>query len=83
MLQEYRPGRAPDGPLGAGVSVCFQCRDALTIYREMRARGLKPSRPFVGNRMWVTAVRDPDGYKLDFESPTDVPEETELAEQTE
>ena len=65
---------------GAGVSLCFQCRDAIALYREMLGRGLKPARPFVGNRMWVTVVRDPDGYKLDFESPTDAPEETELAE---
>ena len=26
--------------------------------------------------MWVTSVLDPDGYKLEFESYTDVPEET-------
>jgi hypothetical protein len=26
--------------------------------------------------MWVTILADPDGYKLDFESPTNVPEET-------
>jgi hypothetical protein len=26
--------------------------------------------------MWVTSLKDPDGYRLDFESPTDVPEET-------
>jgi hypothetical protein len=26
--------------------------------------------------MWVTILTDPDGYKLDFESPTNVPEET-------
>jgi hypothetical protein len=25
-------------------------------------------------------MTDPDGYKLDFESPTDVPEETEYSE---
>jgi hypothetical protein len=30
--------------------------------------------------MWVTAFTDPDGHKIDFESPTDVPEETEFAE---
>ncbi len=30
--------------------------------------------------MWVTAVSDPDGYKLDFESVTDVPEDTKLSE---
>jgi hypothetical protein len=26
--------------------------------------------------MWVTILSDPDGYTLDFESPTDLPEET-------
>jgi hypothetical protein len=26
--------------------------------------------------MWVTILTDPDGYKLDFESPTDTPEES-------
>ena len=26
------------------------------------------------------SVTDPDGYNIDFESPTDVPEETECAE---
>jgi catechol 2,3-dioxygenase-like lactoylglutathione lyase family enzyme len=80
MLQEYRqredhPGR-PDGSLGQGVSVCFMCADAITIYHELIARGIGAQRPFVGNGLWVTSVRDPDGYRLDFESPTDVPEET-------
>lgn len=26
--------------------------------------------------MWVVRLRDPDGYKIIFESPTDVAEET-------
>jgi lactoylglutathione lyase len=30
--------------------------------------------------MWYTIVSDPDGYKLDFESATDVPEDTKLSE---
>lgn len=78
MLQEYR--RAPAEKRGVGVSVCFQCRDALLIYREVTARGIEAKRPFVGNGMWVTALTDPDGYKIDFESPTDTPEETEFSE---
>ena len=24
--------------------------------------------------MWVTQLSDPDGYRIDFESPTDAPE---------
>jgi lactoylglutathione lyase len=80
MLQEYwrdgSPGGAPEGPLGQGVSVCFLCGDAIAIYHEVIARGVAAGRPFVGNGLWVTSMTDPDGYRLDFESPTDVPEET-------
>ena len=42
--------------------------------------GIGASRPFVGNNLWVTSLTDPDGYRLDFESPTDVPEETVYTE---
>jgi catechol 2,3-dioxygenase-like lactoylglutathione lyase family enzyme len=84
MLQEFpREGhgsRAPVGKAGEGVSICFICEDALAIYREATARGIQASRPFVGNGMWVTSVADPDGYRLEFESYTDVPEETVLSE---
>jgi lactoylglutathione lyase len=76
MLQEYRPGRIPTDKRGEGVSICFQCKDALALYRQFTSRGLKPQQPFVGNAMWVTIISDPDGYKLDFESPTDAPEES-------
>ena len=85
MLQEFKKdhhtnsGR-PEGKLGVGVSVCFQCTDALALYREFKSRGIEAKTPFVGNAMWVTVVEDPDGYKLDFESPTDVAEETVYAE---
>jgi len=80
MLQEYwkdgQPGGWPAGVLGQGISICFVCADAITVYHDAQARGLNPSRPFVGNNMWVTSFTDPDGYRLDFESPTDVPEDT-------
>ena len=76
MLQEFHKSKLPSGKVGEGVSICFQCEDALAIYHEATARGIKAERPFVGNAMWVTIMTDPDGYKLDFESPTDVPEET-------
>jgi lactoylglutathione lyase len=83
MLQEYweqgAPGGAPEGPLGQGVSVCFMCVDAIAIYHDLITRGVAAQRPFVGNGLWVTSVRDPDGYRLDFESPTDVLEETVYA----
>ena len=80
MLQEYRNEdgslRPPIEKPGDGVSICFQCADALTIFQDARARGIDAARPFVGNAMWVTHMLDPDGYRLEFESPTGAPEET-------
>jgi catechol 2,3-dioxygenase-like lactoylglutathione lyase family enzyme len=84
MLQEFRKeghnSWVPQGKVGEGVTICFQCEDALAIYREVTSRGLQAAKPFVGNALWVTSLRDPDGYKLEFGSPTDVPEETVLEE---
>jgi lactoylglutathione lyase len=84
MLQEFRTEGGdswkPSGKVGEGVTICFICEDALAIYRAVIAKGIPASRPFVGNGMWVTSLTDPDGYQLDFESLTDVPEETQLAE---
>lgn len=84
MLQEFvkegHGGRRPEGVLGLGVSLCFQCEDAVALYHEFRSRNIEADEPFVGNSMWVTVVTDPDGYKLDFESMTDVSEDTQLSE---
>lgn len=84
MLQEYwrdgRPAGAPEGILGQGVSICLFCEDALAIYRDLKSRGISATRLFVGNGLWVTSVTDPDGYRLDFESPTDVAEDTIYSE---
>ena len=66
----------PADKLGVGVSICFVCQDALALYGEFVSRGVAAERPFVGNKMWVTSISDPDGYRLEFESPTDAPEET-------
>lgn len=79
MLQEPRrdqPVPPPQGKPGLGVTISFQCRDALALYHEFLNRGLTPSEPFVGNGMWVISINDPDGYRLEFESQTEVPEET-------
>lgn len=81
MLQERpredgEPAKWTEKP-SVGVEICFQCRDAIAMYRETTARGITARNPFVGNNMWVTFVQDPDGHKLSFESPTDAPEESE------
>jgi lactoylglutathione lyase len=83
MLQEYRPeglkAAQIRGKFGNGVSIAFSCKDALAIYREVTARGIQTQEPFVGNRLWVVGVTDPDGYRMEFASPTDVPEETKYS----
>lgn len=85
MLQEFRrkghDSWSPEGKLGEGVSICFICEDALAIYREVKSRGVQVSSPFVSNGMWNIGLSDPDGYRLEFESDTDVPEGTRFSEQ--
>jgi uncharacterized glyoxalase superfamily protein PhnB len=81
MLQEFMPQGRPKEALGTGASVCFMCEDALALYREFKSRGIQMrNRPFVGNGLWVVGVTDPDGYRMEFESPTDAPEESKLEE---
>jgi catechol 2,3-dioxygenase-like lactoylglutathione lyase family enzyme len=81
MLQEFPPEPKLDRVARSGVTVCFQCIDALALYREFKSRGIEPRRrPFVGNGLWVVPFSDPDGYRLEFCSPTDAAEESELEE---
>ena len=84
MLQQFaKEGHdswVPKGKVGEGVSLCFQCEDAVAIYHEVTSRGIAASEPQVGNAMWDTCLIDPDGYRLHFESPTDRPEETKLSD---
>ena len=83
MLQEFaKEGHdswRPEGKVGEGVTLYFICSDALAIYRAAVARGLAATRPAVGNGMWVTELKDPDGYRIAFESPTDAAEDTVFA----
>jgi lactoylglutathione lyase len=80
MLQEpNRSGnnyKEPADTKGKGVSICFQCEDALALYHEFKTREISMDEPFVGNNMWVVNIKDPDGYTIQFHSITSVPEET-------
>ena len=53
---------------------------ALKFYHEIRSRGIPAGKPFVGNRMWVSSLSDPIGHRLEFESPTEVAEDTQFQE---
>jgi catechol 2,3-dioxygenase-like lactoylglutathione lyase family enzyme len=86
MLQEFRKeghdSWKPSCKVGEGVTICLMCADALAIYHQATERGIKVrNTPFVGNGLWVVSFSDPDGYRIDFESPTDVSEETEYSGQ--
>jgi len=81
MLQEYdEKNNIRKEKVGEGVEIFFICEDALAIYKQIISNGIQASEPFVGNKMWVVQVKDPDGYKISFESFTDVPEETKYSE---
>ena len=84
MLQTFskegKHASASEAKLGEGVSLVFQCEDAVELYRGFIQRGVQASEPQVGNSMWVTFMQDPDGYRLEFASATDVAEETKLSE---
>ncbi len=81
MLQERNPSKPVEGKPGEGTMPHFICRDALAIYRALRDRDLDAEHePFVANRMWFFTLADPDGYRIAFESPTDVKEETTFSE---
>jgi hypothetical protein len=84
MLQEFvkegHGGQRPQRVFGQGINLCLQCEEAVALYHEFRSCGLDASEPFIGNSMWVTGLGDPDGYRLDFESPTDVAEDSRLSE---
>ena len=82
MLQEWNPGRHPDAgaKTGFGVSLWFNCTDSIAIYRDVIARGIEAIEPQVGNFAWEFFMSDPDGYRINFTSPTDYPDETKLSE---
>jgi lactoylglutathione lyase len=81
MLQEANGASPAAGVPGNGVSLYFQCSDALAIYRDAAARGIHALRePQVGNFAWEVFFADPDGYNINFSSRTDLPEETLLSQ---
>jgi predicted enzyme related to lactoylglutathione lyase len=55
--------------LRGGLTLYFICEDAKAAHREFKERGVQVGEPFVGNNMDVFYFKDPDGYRLSFESP--------------
>lgn len=68
------------GALGEGLSLNFTCSNALAVYDAAVVAGISLQEPFVGNHMWVVVLHDPDGCRVEFESPTTAPEESTLSQ---
>ena len=77
MLQEFpKEGHdswSPKGKVGGSVDL-FSMRRCAGDLPHRHGKGNQASKPFVGNGMWVTSLSDPDGYKIEFESLTDMME---------
>lgn len=67
MLQKTQG--EPPANRGPGLTLYFICEDAKAAHREFKERGVQMGEPFVGNNMDVFYFKDPDGYRLSFESP--------------
>jgi hypothetical protein len=81
MLQEFnKESNVLKEKPGEDVEIYFICEGALAIYTQITSNGISVAQPFVGNNMWVVQLKDPDGYKVSFESFTDTPEETKYSE---
>ena len=85
MLQEHKKTNEPatmfnGSKKGICVSINFTCNDAIALYHEFKSKGIDVTEPIVANRLWEIMMTDPDGFRLFFESPTDVPEETKYSD---
>lgn len=67
MLQKTQG--EPPANRGPGLTLYFICEDAIAAHQEFKERGVQVGEPFVGNNMDVFYFKDPDGYRLSFESP--------------
>ena len=74
MAQEYGSDEEPPEDRNTGIKMYVWCSDARAFHREAIARGIAAGKPFVGNGMHVVEMKDPDGYEIAFQSPTDEPE---------
>ena len=84
MKHWWIPDRAEDHPDGRIRWCWLQRGDAAVMLQEFlperRPKETLGTGTSMGNRLWVVPLADPDGYRIEFESPTDAPEETELQE---
>ena len=72
MLQQASEEDGPAEGRGRGVGFFFNCDDAGAVHTEFCSRGLQLNAPEVAfYGMKQVFVKDPDGYELFFQSPTE------------
>jgi len=72
MLQQACDEDGPAEGRGRGICFFFICDDAGAIHTELSGRGVHLAPPQVAfYGMKQVFVKDPDGYELCFESPTE------------
>ena len=74
MLQQATDEDGPAKGRGRGIEFFFICDDADAFHSELRRKGMElPSPQTAFYAMKQVFLRDPDGYKLCFESPVATP----------
>ena len=77
MLQEFRKeghdSWKPSCKVGEGVSICFMCEDALTIYREATSHGVKATESirwkWLMGRVFLGSGWLPDRFRKPYGRP--------------
>jgi hypothetical protein len=75
----FTPERATRFQTDPLINARLQFRDQRGRNEQRKLRRLGERFP---NALWVMSFLDPDGYRVDFESPTGVPEETGIHRST-
>ena len=72
--QEYRPTQPEPARVAAHGDTClyFSCPDVDAVYRHLRAQGIDAEEPKIAPYgMKQLYLKDPDGYALCFQWPTE------------
>jgi hypothetical protein len=76
MLQEFLPNAGGRNRLGLKRRQ-FHVRRRRALYREFKSHGTQVRKRLCVGNLWVVLLTDPGRDRIEFESPTDAPEESE------
>jgi lactoylglutathione lyase len=73
MTESTRQRLTAKGALGTGSALYFQCKDALVIYHQIKARGFASREPQVGNYNWEVSSSTPTATTSTSAAPPTYP----------